>query len=110
MIFSERPGRATSKAQALKEQKTRESEAMENYFKTQVLKAEVEVKTLKLDFNIKALQFAKLRAALERKNIPIPNNLFDLEPEVSEERPNESDHQGGSPSSFDQSFSYLDSL
>ncbi len=59
ITFSERPGRAMSKAQALKEQKTRESEAMENYFKTQVVKAEVEVKTLKLDFNIKALQFAK---------------------------------------------------
>ncbi len=109
MIFSEHPGRATSKAQALKEQKTRESEAMESYFKTQVAKAEVEVKTLKLDYNIKALQFAKMKADLERKNIPIPKNLFNLEMEAEEDA-NESDHHGRSQSCFDQSLAYLDSF
>ena len=85
---------------------------METYFKTQVVKAEVEVKTLKLDYNIKALQFAKLKADLERKNIPIPRNLFDLETseaDVSADA-NESTHHGGSQSSIDQSLAYLDSF
>jgi len=50
-----------------------------------------------------------VKADLERKTIPIPKNLFNLEMEAEEDA-NESDHHGRSQSCFDQSLAYLDSF
>jgi hypothetical protein len=49
---------------------------MEVYFQNQSSKAEVELKTLQMDFNIKALQFEKLKDDLQSRNIPLPDNLY----------------------------------
>ncbi len=61
---------------SLQEQRAKESKAMELYFQNQSSKAEVELKTLQMDFNIKALQFEKLKAELQSRNISLPDNLY----------------------------------
>jgi hypothetical protein len=68
--------RSSKGVASLQEQRAKESKAMEVYFQNQSSKAEVELKTLQMDFNIKALQFEKLKDDLQSRNIPLPDNLY----------------------------------
>jgi hypothetical protein len=68
--------RSSKGVASLQEQRAKESKAMEVYFQHQSSKAEVELKTLQMDFNIKALQFEKLKDDLQSRNISLPDNLY----------------------------------